>query len=143
MPETQAAIGYGATFAVEDDDASPSNYVVLAEVYDINPPDQKIDQIDATHSQSPNRYREFIQGLVDPGETSFDMNFVPGSAADLRIQALRDGLARSCQITFPNGATWTFSGVLTGYQPKVPTADKMTATVTFKVSGSIVAAAGA
>jgi hypothetical protein len=140
MPATEASIGYGSTFAVESD-TTPGTYVDLAEVYDITPPDSKIDLIDATHSQSPNRFREFIQGLVDPGETSFEMNFVPGSAADTRIQELRDGVTRSCKITFPNGATWTFDAILTGYAPKAPTADKMTASVTFKVSGSVVAAA--
>lgn len=139
MTATQASIGYGTTFGIADDN-SPDNYITVAEVFDITPPSQKIDQIDATHSESPDRFREFIQGLIDAGETSFDMNFVPGSASDILIQSLRDGSSRSCRITFPNAATWTFTGVLTGYEPKVPTADKMTATVTFKVSGSIVAA---
>src|SRR5690349_18273356 len=120
MAATQAMIGYSTTFAIEDDQASPSNYVTLAEIYDITLPSAKTDMVDATHSQSPNRTREFIQGLIDPGECSFEMNFVPGSASDERIQELRDGVARSCRVTFPNSVTWTFLGVLQSYDPKAP-----------------------
>jgi len=97
--------------------------------------------IDATHMQSPNSTREFILGLNDPGECSFEMNFIPGSTADALLQQVKaDREAVSCRITFPNTVTWTFTGLLTGYEPAVPTEDKMTATVTFKVTGSYVSA---
>jgi len=135
--ETEAAIGYGSKFAVSTDDGA--TFTDIAEVSNITPPSSSIDVIDATHMQSPNGDREFILGLNDPGEASFDMNFVPGSAADLKIQGVRNARARvRCRVTFPNGVTWTFSGILTGYEPAVPTEDKMTATVTFKVTGSTV-----
>src|SRR6185503_20859648 len=101
-----------------------------------------LDQIDVTHMQSPNRNREFISGLNDPGECSFDMNFIPGATSDDRIFELMNlptgsSRARNCRVSFPNGTTWSFSGELTGYEPTVPVDDKMTATDTFKVSGAI------
>ena len=137
MAETQASLGYGSVFAVSTDDGA--TYVDLAEVSNITPPSSTIDMIDATHMQSPKADREFIIGLNDPGEASFEMNFIPGSAADLKIQTVKAARARiKCRITFPNGVTWTFSGLLMTYEPAVPTDDKMTATVTFKVSGSTV-----
>lgn len=137
MAETQAAIGYGSLFAVSTDNGA--TYVDLAEVNEITPPSSTFDMVDATHMQSPNSDREFIIGLNDPGEASFEMNFVPGSAADLKIQSIKAARARiKCRITFPNGVTWTFSGLLMTYEPVVPTDDKMTASVTFKVSGSTV-----
>lgn len=137
MAETEASIGYGSLFAVSTDDGA--TWTDLAEVSNITPPSSTIDMIDATHMQSPNSDREFIIGLNDPGEASFEMNFVPGSVSDLLIQEVK--LARErikCRITFPNAVTWTFSGLLMTYEPAVPTDDKMTATVTFKVSGSTV-----
>lgn len=134
MPETEAMIGYGSIFALADP-ATPTVFVDLAEVYDITPPSDTDDLVDATHMQSPDRTREFIAGLTDPGECSFEMNFIPGSAADLAVQAAK-GKKRICRITFPNGITWTFTGLRQGYEPAVPNEDKMTATVTFKVSGS-------
>ncbi|MDX0251150.1 histidine kinase [Sinorhizobium meliloti] len=137
MAETQASIGYGSFFHVSQDNGA--TWIELAEVYDITPPSDTVDVVDATHMQSPNRTREFISGLSDPGEASFEMNFVPGSASDAKIREIRvSGERVKCRITFPNAVAWTFSGLVTGYEPAVPTDDKMTATVTFKVTGSYV-----
>lgn len=136
MAETAALIGYGTSFAIGDG-ASPEVFTPLAEVVSITPPSDSLDIIDATHMESPDATREFIVGLRDPGECSIEMNFVPGSAADSAIQDFRDERERkTCRITFPNGVTWTFSGILTGYEPAVPLDDKMTATVSIKVTSS-------
>lgn len=135
---TSASIGYGSKFALATA-AAPTTFVDVAEVTDITPPSDKIDVIDATNMDSPNGTREFIIGLNDPGECSFEMNFIPGSAGDDQIQAIRDArLPVPCRITFPNDVTWSFTGILTGYEPAVPTEDKMMASVTFKVTGSYV-----
>lgn len=137
MAETEASIGYGSIFAVSTDDGA--TFTDLAEVTNITPPSSTIDMIDATHMASPNSDREFIIGLNDPGEASFEMNFVPGSGSDELIQEIKAARARvKCRITYPNAVTWTFSGLLMAYEPAVPNEDKMTATVTFKVSGSTV-----
>jgi len=138
---SNAMLGYGSVFEVQTEN-SPDAYVAMAEVISITPPSFSLDQIDVTHMQSPNRNREFISGLNDPGECSFDMNFIPGATSDDRIFELMNlptgsSRARNCRVSFPNGTTWSFSGELTGYEPTVPVDDKMTATVTFKVSGAI------
>lgn len=138
---SNAMLGYGSVFQVQTE-SSPDNYVDMAEVNSITPPSFSLDQVDVTHMASPNRNREFISGLNDPGECSFDMNFIPGNASDDRIFELLSlptgsSRARNCRVSFPNGVTWSFSAELTGYEPTVPVDDKMVATVTFKVSGSI------
>lgn len=134
---TNAAIGYGSQFRYRLP-GSPS-YVTLAEVKDITPPSDTVDIRDATHMASPDRTREFVEGLNDPGECSFMMNFVPGSPADLAVQGFRGAGAIDLQVVFPNGVIWSFRGIRTGYQPAVPTEGIMDATVTFKVTGSYVA----
>jgi hypothetical protein len=135
---TDASIGYLSEFRLGDG-ASPEVFTAVAEVFAITPPSDTVDVVDATHMQSPNRTREFIDGLIDPGETSFEMNFIPGGAGDDAIQAWKAaGGAKNCQIKYPNGVTWSFSGVLTGYEPDIPVDDRMTATVTIKVTGSYV-----
>jgi hypothetical protein len=139
MPASGALLGYGSVFQIQAE-SSPDLYVDVAEVSSITPPSASVDQIDVTHMQSPNRYREFIDGLIDGGECSFDINFIPGNNTDdrmLELLALPIGTDhnRNLRISFPNGVTWSFRGVLTGYEPDVPVDDKMTATVTFKVSG--------
>lgn len=142
MPDSAALLGYGSIFSIDDED-SPTNYTEIAEVKSITPPSEQIDMIDVTHMQSPDRRREFISGLVDGGEASFEMNFIPGNTADLRLNVLLSlpaGVSRrrSCRITYPNGVLQTFNGELTGYEKSVPFDDAMTATVTFKVTGAVV-----
>lgn len=146
MPESQAAIGYGSLFAIETEN-SPLEFANLAEVFNITPPSMTVDQIDVSHMQSPDRRREFIGGLIDPGECSFQMNYIPGSTSDGRLNDLLDlpigaSRRRQCLITYPNGVTHQFAGELTGYEIDNPTEDKMTATVTFKVSGPVTRSAG-
>lgn len=137
MAETEASIGYGSLFDISRD--SEATWIPVGEVYDITPPNDTVDEIDATHMQSPNRTREFIPGLIDPGEASFEQNFIPGSASDVLIRELKGAGERvRCRITFPNGVTWKFSGWVSGYEPAVPTDDKMTATVTWRVTGPTV-----
>lgn len=142
MAATEASIGYGSLFDISRDDGD--TWLSLGEVFDITPPSAAIDVIDATHMASPNRTREFIAGLTDPGDASFSQNFVPGSAADTTIREIRaTGERVICRITYPNASVWKFDGFLTGYNPAVPTDDKMTAEVTFKVTGSTVVEAAA
>lgn len=135
MPATAAVLGYNTKVAFEND-ASPQVYVEIAEVTEVSPPNQQTDQVEATHMQSPNRTREFISGLIDPGEMSFTINWIPGNASDQRIQALKaSGEYVNTKVTWPNLVTWSFLGSVTGFEPDSPIDDRMTATVTVKVSG--------
>jgi len=140
---SDAMIGYGTTFSIQTNDSpnnSPLTYTALAEVFNVTPPNQQVDDVDVTHNTSPNRTREFIPGLIDPGECSFEMNFVPSSASDDRIQQLKaSGEQVYMRITFPNSTTWDFLGSVKGYEISSETEGKMTATVTVRVSGTVTA----
>lgn len=132
---TSAKIGYGNLFAIESQ-ASPAVYETLAEVTNITPPGRSKDAVDATHSQSPDRYREFIAGLKDGGECSIELNFVPnGGDFDKLDAAFESDELVNCRITFTDTSVWTFAGIMTGLEPEAPLDDKMMATATFKISG--------
>ena len=137
---TSAAIGHSSVFSIASE-SSPDLQVALDEVRNITPPTLTLDRIDVTHMQSPNRYREFISGLIDPGEASVEINFVPGGTTDDRIRELLNlpsgttTRARAMKISFPNGATMSFDAEVLSYEPTVPVDDAMTATVTFSVTG--------
>lgn len=140
--ESSAILGYGSFFQVESFD-SPGAMHYINEVMSITPPSFVVDQVDVTHMQSPGRIREFISGLIDPGEASFEMNFVPGSESDIFLfdwmnAPITENRRRTCRVTFPGtGFYWEFSGEITGYEPELPTDDKATAAVTIKVTGTI------
>jgi len=132
---SNAILGYNSFFAIDD---GLGTFDTIAEIFEISPPNQQTSDVDVTHMASPNKTREFIQGMVDPGEMSIGINWVPGDATDVILQALKtSGAVRSMKITWPNLVTWTFSGFIKGFEPSAPIDDKMTATITVRVTGSI------
>jgi hypothetical protein len=133
MSTTGTSIGYGHVLEIALASA-PTVFTYIREVFDATPPADSDDQIDATHMQSPNRRREYIPGLTDSGEASYEMNYVPGSATDQFLRSIR-GKALLVRQTFANGVQIIFSGSRQGYETAIPNDDKMTATLTLKVSG--------
>lgn len=140
---TNARIGYGAEFWLEN----ASNVLTqLSEVLSVTPPSPQIAEVDATHMGSPNRRREYIAGLIEDGEGTFEFNYVPGDATDLLIQAaLADGNARDYKIVIPKGTTgWEITGscIVRKWERNIPMDDRMTATLTVRFTGASTEAAG-
>ena len=135
---TEADIGYGTLFQTSDDN-SPAVWTTMGEVTNITPPAMARDSVDASHEQSPNGWREFIPGMKDGGEVSLELNYVPGNAATLALVAELNLSGQSAtkprRILFTDGSFWEFNAFLTGFEPEAPLDDKMTAAVTFKVTG--------
>lgn len=143
MPATAAITGLGLKFGIKAT-ANATTYTDVAEVFDITPPQEMDDEIEATHYQSPDGFKEFIGGLTDPGECTFSLNYIPGSAAETLILSTKaTRKARGVRITWPNGFTWTFDLLIRGFQPTAPLNDRLTAEITGRVSGSIIRAAAA
>lgn len=134
---TDAAIGYGCEFWLENNSATLTE---LAEIISVNPPNPQTADVEATHMKSPNRRREYIAGLIDDGEAEIEMNYVPGSATDTLIQqAQTEGDPRAYRIVIPDGAFgWKIEGtcIVKGYQRNTPIDDRMTATLTIRFSGA-------
>ncbi len=133
MSETEASIGYGTVLEIALASA-PTVFTYIKEVYQGTPPADSDDQIDASHWQSPNRTREYIPGLTDTGEASFEMNYVPGSPTDRFLRSIR-GKKLVARLTFANGVQVIFRCSRQSYEQDVPNDDKKTATLTLKVSG--------
>lgn len=135
------AIGYGAEFEVRDGNQSDSGWVSLGLITSITPPSDTVDQIEITHMASPNRQKQFIAGLSDPGEMSLELNYMPGSVTDEFILEWRaSGETRESRINYPNTASLvdTFPTFVSSYVPTIPAGDKMTATLGLKVAGAVV-----
>lgn len=120
----------------------------VAEVTGITPPNISRETQDATHTESPGGYREFIAGLKDGGEVTTELNLVPDSASTALLLGLFDlegsAALTQCRIIFPDGdadaspitaSVWAFSAICTGLTPEAPLAEKMAASATWKISG--------
>lgn len=130
-----AIIGYLAEYAIHDGE-DPGVFTDVGEVIDINTGEESADRVETTHMQSPNRTREYTTGLIDPGEGSVMLNWIPGNATDLFLRGLRNsGEQRLHRVTYPNGVTETFTGAILSMSKVIPIDDRMTATVTIARSG--------
>jgi len=137
---TDAKIGYGTKYEIWDASLTTPAYVEVAEVINVTPGEASADRIEATHMQSPNRRREYISGMIDSGEASFEINWVPGSATDVLLRELfESGDIVNHRITFPGVSprvTVIYEASIIGFSKTVPIDDRMTATITVAVSGA-------
>lgn len=129
MSASSAKIGYNTDFAIYNGSA----YVEVAEVTSITWPGYQRDAIEATHLNSDDQFREYVPGLMDAGEVTLDLNFVP-SASDVFIAAMTAASIGQFKITAQGGVNVVFKGIVTSYQAQSPVDDRMTASVTIKVT---------
>jgi len=143
---TNARIGFGTLFQINDPSGSPpAGWTTVAEVKGVTPPQISRDAQDATHTESPQGWREFIPGLKDAGQVSIELNFVPDSDATTLLLGTFDlDTPLNARVLFPDGdqvsspltcSSWTFSAICTGFTPEAPVDGVMAATATFKISG--------
>lgn len=118
-------------------------FATVAEMTDITPPNQQTDTFETTHHLSPGRVKEFGTGMIDPGDMSITLNWLPTDPTQngtTGLEAARqDGKIRNFQVIYPFTpiVTDTFKGLVTGIQPATPIGDRMTAQVSIKVSGKV------
>lgn len=129
MPSS-AVLGYNIDFSIYNG----STYTQVAEVTDITWPGYVRDAVEVTYMDSADQFREYIAGLMDGGEMTIEMNWVP-SATDVIIAALTASTTGQFKITYNNGVNLVVKAIVTGYQPQSPLGEKLSASATFKVSG--------
>lgn len=105
----------------------------------VSGPGSSRESIETTHLGTTGG-KTFIPGdLYDGGEVSLDVMFDPS----LTIPMFAGQQPETITITFPvpstlsAGATWSFAGFITDHSPTIPLEDKMTASITIKVTGNI------
>lgn len=131
--------GYDVALKVK----SGGSYVTIAQVRDISGPALKQDAVEVTHRDG-SKWREFVGGLRDGGEVTFDVVYDPdqttqaaGSAPGLAYM-LANGTLGDFQLAFPDTTPTTcqFYALVTAFSPKAPMADALTADATLKLSGA-------
>lgn len=138
MSESVAFDGYGVALGIGDGSSSES-FTPLAEVVDANGPSFAKDTLDVSHSTSPNKYREFIAGFKDGGEVTLTLNMTQSDYAALLAEFEKE-VSTNYQLTIPDDnytskPTIVFAAHLTALGTAIPTQDKVSNDVTFKITG--------
>lgn len=125
---------YGTVFSRES--ITPGTYTAVANVNDITPPGIEREALDVTAHDSPDGYMEYIGGLINGGEVSITLHYDPAKH-DTLLADLESVDPVNYEITWPVavGGSWQFAAIMTGFAPAAPVDDKLTAELTFQVSG--------
>ncbi|MCK9569547.1 hypothetical protein M0R72_11460 [Candidatus Pacearchaeota archaeon] len=121
---------------------------LIAEIDSISPPEVKRETIDSTNFDSADDAREFIAGLIDGGEMSFEANFIAGDTdGQVALESdLESGEAVAFVITFPTSitATFSFNAIVTSFKLlQMKKGEKVSFSCTVKVTGLPALAIGA
>ncbi|ULQ45872.1 phage tail tube protein [Flagellatimonas centrodinii] len=131
-----AFIGYGSIF--ERGVGSPLVYAEIARVTEINPPSLSRETSDVTHLKSTDRYKEFIGAMRDAGEVSFTLIYNPANTTHQSLMTdYEANAAVDYRITFSDDDTWqwSFKGFVTGLETPITMEDKVTQSITIKITG--------
>ena len=133
MTATNAQLGYGTILQIRTS-TGPDVWLKIGEQMKLKLPSIKVDTVDATHSESPDGFREYIPGLADGETAGFDVNYYGGDASIATLLTyLRTTV--TARVVLPNGYIWNFTGIMTSFGGEAPEDGKMTASVEFKVTG--------
>ncbi len=133
VPSKGTQVYYGSS-------ASPPAYTVIARQASITGLGLSVKVEDVTAQDSGTPWRQYVPTLLDGGDVSFDMFFLPSDAGQKAVLTLftdrglngTPGLPIPFKIVFSDAAltVWTFDGFVTGF--------KMTATVDGVLKAAVV-----
>jgi predicted secreted protein len=137
---SSAIAGVGTVFKRWN--TTTTKWDAISEINSISGPSMTKDTIDVTSLDSTGGYREFITGFRDAGTLNLTMNFVR-STYDLMKADFDSDDAGNYEIVLPDGTSLEFEGLVTELPMEISPDDKITASVTIKLSGQVVVASGA
>ena len=126
--------GHGTTLSIGG--------TTVGNIISISGPNQTRDSIDISTMDSANKNREFIPGMLDAGECTFDLNF-DGTTVSSLLAAQLTQTSQAIIITMSDTdtATWTGNGFITSLGHAIPFDDKVTQSVGIKFTGALTYAA--
>lgn len=133
MPATEGIHGYGTILK--------KGSTTISDWVNITGPSLSMDPVEFTHGSSPDKFREFAVGLRDAGELSVEFNFAAGSLVHgAFVSDFVNGTSATYTIQWVNAAAtvvaqFSFTAFITSFEPGTPHDDKVTANVTWKLTG--------
>jgi len=113
----------------------------IANLTGISGPGISLDTIDVTAHDSADAFREFVAGVADGGEVSFEGNLVSAAKGNEILTELANRKSTKCSVHFAvDPATtfytmWYFHGIFTGFETDAPFDDKIGFSASIKVTG--------
>ena len=110
----------------------------IADVISISGPSVTRDTVDVTTLGSTGGYREFITGLRDGGTLTFELNFSKtGYEAMKTDYESDDAVSYVIELPDTDKTEISFDGLVTDFPVEIPLEDKVSVSVTVKITGNI------
>jgi predicted secreted protein len=133
-----AVAGHGTVVTVTDG----TNTTTAGYITNISGPNESRDSIDVSTMDSTNKWRQFLDGMLDAGEASFDLVYDGASGGNAnKLYTLKTTTAMTWQIQFKDngtnaGSKWACSGFMTGLGHGVAYDGAATQTMSLKFTGA-------
>lgn len=138
--------GFGASLSRGNNDATSTTeetFSPIGNLTSITVPGFARDTYDVTAHDAADKWREWIGGLLDGGEVSCDINYDPalqiGAAGDVYTVLVGDAENPdpvNYEIALPDGSKFACALLITSFDDiDVPFDDKVTGSITWKMSG--------
>lgn len=138
---TAAKSSFG-TYLKIGNGATSETFATIAEVLDIKGPGMSLETEEATSHDSTDGWVEHIGTLLDGGEISFEVNWLPANVTQSfttsgLLKDMVDRTRRNFQLVVPaaSSLTWTIPALVTKFEPDLPVKGKQKASLTLKVTG--------
>lgn len=120
MPASTATKGYGSILAHATTFAG--TYTAIAQTVDLAGPEPEVGDINVTNNDSPSNTKEYIPGMIEPGEQDFEVIYKKAEAAIL-AGMLGDGIVYFWRETYPDGSKWEYPAYMKKIGTEAPTED--------------------
>lgn len=135
---SEAQSGYGTGFFLTPPGGQK---VEIDEVTKVPFAEESAETFEKTHFKSPGRRKEYGTGLIEPGEDTLELNYIPGSPTDDVLRAAHaSGKAHAYEtyLPAPDGKWWKVSGflIVKSRGRAVPINDRMTQTINVQFTGN-------
>lgn len=116
--------------------------VTIAQVGNISGPGLSLDLDDVTTHDSTAGWEEVVGTILRSGEVTLDLVYDPNAAthkyaAGGLLYDLVSKVAQTYSLVFPSTptVTWTFSALVTKFEPSAPVGGHLSAAATLKLTG--------
>ncbi len=134
----------------------PTNMTAIGNVISITGPTQTRDAIEKSTMDSTSKFREFIPGMLDAGEITFDVNYDGSASGDavflggtnastgllktnntalIYTIGFYDGTDTTAVANIYSHSTWQSKGLMTALGHGIPFDDKIIQSVALKLTG--------
>ena len=139
MAATLAMAAFGTLLKVGDGATPTENFTTILQVQDLTPPALTVLTEDATTHDSEDGFTEDVPTLLEMGDCTFGVLYVPTAAThNATTGLLKDALdktLRNFELVYPEVSTWLFTAHVVKFAPKAPVKGLLAADVTLNVSG--------